>query len=108
MTQPYTHILLVNCPDESGLIFKVSKIVYEHRLNIVRNGEFVEKEFNRFFMRTEFSGEINEDIFLNEVMSPLLKVSFTNLQKRFFGSKKKIFQRKYFQKTFKSQVHIRK
>lgn len=68
-----THILLVSCADESGLIFKVSKIVYEHQLNIIRNGEFVEKEFNRFFMRTEFSGEINEDLFLNEVKNVLPK-----------------------------------
>jgi formyltetrahydrofolate deformylase len=70
---PDSHILLVNCPDESGLIFKISKIVYEHRLNIIRNGEFVEKEFNRFFMRTEFSGKINEDILLNEVKKVLPK-----------------------------------
>jgi formyltetrahydrofolate deformylase len=71
MNQPDTHILLVNCPDESGLISKVSKIVYEHRLNIISNGEFVEKKFNQFFMRTEFSGVISEDIFLAEVKGVL-------------------------------------
>ena len=65
------HILLVSCSDESGLIFKVSKIIYEHQLNIVSNGEFVERKFNRFFMRTEFSGNINEEILLNEVRSVL-------------------------------------
>ena len=71
MNQPDVHILLVNCPDESGLIFKVSKIVYEHKLNIVSNAEFVEKKFNQFFMRTEFSGEFHEDIFLEKVKSVL-------------------------------------
>lgn len=67
MEQPDTHILLINCPDESGLIFKVSKIVYGHKLNVVSNGEFVERKFNHFFMRTEFSGDINKDILLEEV-----------------------------------------
>lgn len=71
MDQLNTHILLINCPDESGLIFKVSKIVYSHRLNVVSNGEFVEKKFNHFFMRTEFSGEINKEILLEEVKSVL-------------------------------------
>jgi formyltetrahydrofolate deformylase len=71
MNQPDTHILLVNCPDESGLIFKVSKIVYDHHLNIVSNDEFVEKKFNQFFMRTEFSGAIDEDLLLKEVKSVL-------------------------------------
>jgi len=71
MDQPNTHILLINCPDESGLIFKVSKIVYGHKLNVVSNGEFVERKFNHFFMRTEFSGEINKNLLLEEVKSVL-------------------------------------
>lgn len=71
MDQPQTHILLINCPDESGLIFKVSKIVYAHKLNVVSNGEFVERKFNHFFMRTEFSGEINKDLLLEEVKAVL-------------------------------------
>lgn len=73
MKQQETHILLVSCADESGLIFKVSKIVYDHQLNIISNGEFVEKNFNQFFMRTEFSGAIDEEIFLEEVEHVLPK-----------------------------------
>lgn len=71
MKQPGTHILSVNCADESGLIFKVSKIVFEHQLNIVSNGEFVERKFNQFFMRTEFSGDINEELLLKDVKAVL-------------------------------------
>lgn len=73
MSQVDTHILLVNCPDESGLIFRVSNVVYEHKLNIVSNGEFVERKFNQFFMRTEFSGVVNEAVFLMEVKGVLPK-----------------------------------
>ncbi len=75
MKQSPTHILLINCPDESGLIFKVSKIVYGHKLNVVSNGEFVERKFNHFFMRTEFSGNFNKEILLKEVKSVLPETS---------------------------------
>ncbi|MGI8637134.1 MAG: hypothetical protein ACR2KZ_17215, partial [Segetibacter sp.] len=59
-----THILSVHCPDQSGLIYKITSIIFKYSLNIIRNDEFVEKDFNQFFMRTEFSGEFNSDSFL--------------------------------------------
>ena len=45
--------ILVNCTDEKGLIYKITRVLYEHELNIIKNGEFVDREANRFFMRTE-------------------------------------------------------
>lgn len=57
--QPY--ILLIACPDRKGLIFHITKILLEMELNIVSNAEFVEKETNNFFMRTEFAGNVNAD-----------------------------------------------
>ena len=47
-------LLLIQCPDEPGLIYKITGVLYAHALNIVRNDEFVEREGNVFFMRTEF------------------------------------------------------
>jgi formyltetrahydrofolate deformylase len=79
MEEINTHILLINCPDESGLIFKVSKIVYGHGLNVVSNGEFVEKKFNHFFMRTEFSGDIDAGILLKELKRVLPPETETRL-----------------------------
>ncbi|WP_210114285.1 formyltetrahydrofolate deformylase [Hymenobacter aquaticus] len=49
-------ILLIRCPDEPGLVFKITGVLFAHGLNIVRNGEFVERADNTFFMRTEFAG----------------------------------------------------
>lgn len=66
-----THVLLINCPDESGLIHKITGVVYKHGLNIISNGEFVEKNFNHFFMRTEFSGKLDSKIFLAELRQVL-------------------------------------
>lgn len=66
-----THILSIHCPDERGLIYKITNVIFKNDLNIIRNDEFVEKDFNRFFMRTEFSGEFENDAFIKELSSLL-------------------------------------
>jgi len=49
--------VLIDCDDAKGLVYKISKVFYERDLNIDTNrGEFVDKEQNRFFMRTVVSG----------------------------------------------------
>ncbi len=53
------YILLVDCTDEKGLIHRISGMLYDEGLNIISNNEFVEKESNHFFMRSEFTGDIN-------------------------------------------------
>jgi len=64
-------VLLIHCPDERGLVFKISQIIYRHNLNIISNGEFVERTFNHFFMRTEFSGEVDKQVLLQELRAAL-------------------------------------
>ena len=48
--------VLIDCDDAKGLVYKISKVFYERDLNIDTNREFVDKEQNRFFMRTVVSG----------------------------------------------------
>lgn len=50
-------ILLVDCGDEKGLIHKISGILYGSKCNIISNREFVDRQKDRFYMRTEFEGE---------------------------------------------------
>ena len=50
-------VLLVECADEKGLIHRITGVLLRHGLNIVSNGEFVDAETGRFFMRTETDGE---------------------------------------------------
>src|SRR5690606_35039377 len=57
-------ILLIHCQDEPGLIYKITGVIYNHNLNVISNGAFVEKTFNHFFMRTEFSGQFDQRRFL--------------------------------------------
>jgi formyltetrahydrofolate deformylase len=53
------HTLLIHCPDRKGLIFNITQVVFSHNLNIISNGEFVDKANNHFFMRAEISGPLH-------------------------------------------------
>lgn len=61
------HILLIHCPDENGLIAKITGVLFRHRLNIISNGEFVDRSMNLFFMRTEFSGAFESTVLLQDL-----------------------------------------
>ncbi|MEI8634282.1 formyltetrahydrofolate deformylase [Vibrio sp. PP-XX7] len=53
--------LLTHCPDEPGLIAKITNICYKHQLNIIHNNEFVDNTCGHFFMRTELEGYFNDE-----------------------------------------------
>lgn len=60
-------ILLTECPDDKGLVAKITNICYTHQLNIIQNNEFVDDETRRFFMRTELQGEFNDEAILADL-----------------------------------------
>ncbi len=60
-------VLLIKCSDQKGLVYKITKILYEANLNIEKNDEFVDKENNKFFMRTDFFGVPNSDELLSKL-----------------------------------------
>ncbi|WP_084299488.1 formyltetrahydrofolate deformylase [Dyadobacter tibetensis] len=64
------HILLMDGPDHKGLIYQVTRILFEHNQNILRNDEYVSPS-GYFFMRTAFSGEINPQLLLQELQRQL-------------------------------------
>ena len=47
-------VLLVDCPDQPGLIHAITGVLLRHGANILSNDEFVDPEAQRFFMRSEF------------------------------------------------------
>ena len=55
------YILKIDCQDEKGLIYRIADAVFKYRLNIIKNDEYVDHEFNKFFMRAELSGEFKKD-----------------------------------------------
>ncbi len=53
--------VLIDANDEKGLVHKVSTIFFNFDLNILSNSEFVDKENNKFFMRSVVDGDVNLD-----------------------------------------------
>lgn len=79
------HILLINCPDEKGLVHKTSGVLYKYDLNLISNGEFVDKSAGHFFMRTEFSGEFDREQLLqdlHEVLPKGVNVKLTGIKRK--------------------------
>lgn len=50
------YIFRIDCPDEKGLVHKITGVLFFNNLNIERTDEFVDIENNLFFMRIAFSG----------------------------------------------------
>lgn len=67
------HVLKIACADEKGLVHKITGVLYRKNLNIVSNGEFVDHENKRFFMRTEYSGGADSLQIVRELASALPK-----------------------------------
>ncbi len=51
--------LLIDTKDEKGLVYKISKVIYDLDLNIEHNAEYVDEEAKKFFMRTVVRGHFN-------------------------------------------------
>lgn len=60
-------VLLVKSPDEVGLINRITGVLLRGDLNVVANAEYVDRETNWFFMRTEFDGEMGEERIAGEL-----------------------------------------
>jgi formyltetrahydrofolate deformylase len=75
------HLVLIHCPDQPGLVYKITGVLFKHGLNIVRNGEFVDRESNQFFMRTEVAGDfdaaaVHEE--LRRILPPSAKIRLSS------------------------------
>ncbi|EFR46666.1 formyltetrahydrofolate deformylase [Helicobacter cinaedi CCUG 18818 = ATCC BAA-847] len=73
-------MILISAPDKKGLIYHISSVLYELGLNIERNDEYVDKENERFFMRTHTYGEANDEILQKRLKSILPRQSTLKIQ----------------------------
>ena len=53
-------IVLVDCPDDVGLIHRITGVLGAHRLNIESNHEFVDADARHFFFRAEVTPAAGE------------------------------------------------
>jgi formyltetrahydrofolate deformylase len=74
-----THILLIDCPDETGLVHRITGVLFRHGCNIIGNSEFVDRGASHFFMRTEFSGDVEARRIVEELRGSLPKSAVIRL-----------------------------
>jgi formyltetrahydrofolate deformylase len=55
------YVQLIACEDRAGLVHEITGVLFRQNLNITENQEFVDHDRQRFFMRTEFTGD-NVDV----------------------------------------------
>lgn len=74
-----THILLIDCPDETGLVHRITGVLYHRGGNVISNHEFVDRATSHFFMRTEFSGDLDPAALASELRTLLPKAALIRL-----------------------------
>jgi len=74
--------LLIETDDQKGLVYKISKIIFEYGLNIETNSEYVDEELKKFFMRTIISGEFDTKKLVEDVRAVLPEDSLVKLTKK--------------------------
>ena len=55
------HRILIECPDSKGLVYKISSVFFDAGLNMLVNNEFVDREQERFFMRSVVDGALDAE-----------------------------------------------
>lgn len=77
--------LLIDCPDEPGLVARVTGVIHRHGGNIVENGEYVDPAHQTFFMRTVAEGIEDADLFRRVLETELPEKAKVNVA----GTRKK-------------------
>nr|MDO8087352.1 formyltetrahydrofolate deformylase [Candidatus Sigynarchaeum springense] len=65
------HVLRIDGPDQKGLIYEITGVIFDNKLNIISNHEFVDPQTSHFFMRAEFTGQVNEDKLIADLHAAL-------------------------------------
>ena len=76
------YILLIDTEDAKGLVYNISKVLFANHLNIEQNTEYVDKNTNKFFMRTIISGNVSQNILLKELQEVLPEKAEIKLNKK--------------------------
>lgn len=64
-------IVLIDCPDAKGLVYNITKVIYDLELNIISNHEYVDTASGYFFMRTVLDGNHAADSFRKKLENVL-------------------------------------
>lgn len=79
------HVLRIDCPDEPGLVHKITGVLYNAGYNVLSNQEFVDLEAKHFFMRTAFEGPTAPDrvvSYLEQILPQNAVVKLTSVERQ--------------------------
>ncbi|MGE5220703.1 MAG: formyltetrahydrofolate deformylase [Chloroflexota bacterium] len=79
------HVLRIDCPDEAGLVHKITGVLFNAGYNILSNQEFVDPEAKHFFMRTAFEGPTEPDrvvSYLEQILPKNAVVKLTEVERQ--------------------------
>jgi len=69
------YVLKISCEDQKGLVHKITGLLFKYDFNVLETAEFVERNSNHFFMRSQAIGQ--EGI---EIVEELQKIVSSNAQ----------------------------
>lgn len=74
MSKNQTAILRIHCPDQGGIVARVTDFIHQNKGNVVALDQYTNREENRFFMRVEWEldGFMLERDDIGTVFGPLL------------------------------------
>lgn len=76
----YSATLLVQCPDQKGVVAALAHLLYGFGCNIVESDQFSDVDNNRFFQRIRF---VYDDLVVGTGNTPVLEKAVTELSQRF-------------------------
>ena len=65
MSRSYT--LVIDCPDRPGIVYSVSRIIFENDGNILESRQFEDRETGRFFLRVVFESGCDQAVLADAV-----------------------------------------
>lgn len=91
---PHSAILLISCPDQSGLVHAITAFIAQHQGNILHLDQHVDSQENVFFMRVEwdlskFALAHNQDA-ISAAFSPIAERFQMRWQLRFSSDRQKM------------------
>ena len=74
-----SYVLLIRTNNEKSLIHNISGVLFIYEVDIIESVDFVDKEKNIFYKRTEFLGEINEARLIYDLYMTMNQDSYIEL-----------------------------
>ena len=69
------YILTISCPDTTGIVYNVSKFLFDQQCNILDSAQFGDESTNLFFLRVHFSLPLESQLTEVELQANFAKVA---------------------------------